>query len=80
MISMKFILIFVKIWGFFHFFPKWKGRKYFFLNGNNPVFTVVITVHGRSMPTLNQGKCFFYSSLLQKTKNGQQSPVLDTHS
>ena len=52
MISMKNILIFVKFWGFFNFFPKWKGRKYFFRNGNNPVFIVVITVHGRNMPTL----------------------------
>jgi len=25
--SMKNILTFVKSWGFFHFFPKWKGRK-----------------------------------------------------
>ena len=49
MISMKNILIFVKFWDFF---PKWKGTKYFFRNGNNPVFTVVITVHGRNMPTL----------------------------
>ena len=44
--SMKNILVFVKFWGFF---PKWKGRNYFFHNGNNPVFTV----HGRNMPTLN---------------------------
>ena len=48
----KNILLFVKFWGFFHFFPKWKGRKYFFRNGNNLVFTVVITVHGRNVPTL----------------------------
>ena len=24
---------FVPFGGFFHFFPKWKGRKYFFCNG-----------------------------------------------
>jgi len=47
--GMKNILIFVKFWGFF---PKWKGRKYFFRIGNNPIFTVVITVHGKNMPTL----------------------------
>ena len=43
---MKNILIFVKsenddfvpFWGFFHFFPKWKGRKYFFYTENPPVF------------------------------------------
>ena len=44
---------FVPFFSFFHFFPKWKGRKYFFRNGRNPVITVVITVHGRNMPTLS---------------------------
>jgi len=33
---------------FFSFFPKWKGRKYFFCNGRNPVFTA----HRRNLPTL----------------------------
>ena len=50
--SMKNILVFVKFWGFFHLFPKWNGRKYFFCNGYNPFFPGVITVHGRNMPTL----------------------------
>ena len=69
--SMESILIFVKIKmanlmlgddfvifvSFFHFFPKWKGRKYFFRNGRNPVFTVVITVNGRNLPTLPLMNC-----------------------
>ena len=62
MISMKNILIFVKFWGFF---PKWKGRKYFFRNENNPVFTV----HERKMPTLSD--TYSYTQILL--------PLLDHH-
>jgi len=61
---MKNILIFVKFGDFFHFFPKWKGRKYFFRNGNNPFFTV----HGRNMPTLG-GATILRIVLSESTSN-----------
>jgi len=41
-------------WGFFHFFPKQKGRKYFFHNEKTPVFTMEEYVNGRNMPTLQE--------------------------
>ena len=53
--SMKTLLIFVKFWGFFHFFPKWQGRKFFFHNRKKTVFNMAITAYGRNRPTL---QCF----------------------
>jgi len=40
---------FVPFLSFFHLFPKWKGRKYFFHNAKKKL---VITIHGRNTPTL----------------------------
>jgi len=47
---------FIPILNFFHFLPKWKGRKKESISSimeKKTFFTVDITIHGRSTPTLH---------------------------
>ena len=53
---------------FFHFFSKCKGRKYFFRN-RKKVFTVVIGIHGRNMPTLYTTNLDVHDSYLNNTSS-----------
>ena len=58
---------FVLFFSFFHFFPKWEGKKYFFHIGKNTFYAMVISIHGKNMPILSKSNCVI--SILFKIGN-----------